>query len=258
MLPDFPPDRNLELFRHSLNFEFMNYRTGAHIPTNRPSRWRPPTILLFAASLMILSGVAAVAQPKLQLKRTKHDTFPLTIQLYGGYNGMSDPSEKLQDMFENTVQTSWGGLMMGARARTLLDTLVRPIWLGVDFHYHRSANRWLDKIPNVMFVSDSSRVRAEERLNTYGAQVFFGIDVVAGILLELGGGLQYYTGKTDIESPVLGLFQPVWVPVVMTAVNAPLLKYEHGSIDANFRFVKGFGDYGSFHIQSLLVFTFNF
>ena len=41
---------------------------------------------------------------------------------------MSTPDDKLQDRFENTNETNWGGFMAGATALVALDTIGIPIW----------------------------------------------------------------------------------------------------------------------------------
>lgn len=212
-------------------------------------------ILLCAFAAPFAEGIA---QPRFQLQRTKRETMPISVQLYGGYNGISDPSDRLQDLYENTSLTSWGGVMIGLKVRAAIDTVVRPVWAGIDLYYHRTAKRWLYDKPSVVYASDSSRVHADERLASYGFHLFGSFELFPAVCIELGGGFQYLHASNDIESPLLGLFEPVWVGTGMAGVDIALLRYEHGSINGNFRLVKGFGEYGSVHFQSLLAFTFSF
>ena len=182
----------------------------------------------------------------------------MMLQLFGGYNGMSDPSEKFQDQFENTIFTAWGGILVGIQGAMLIDTIGLPFWVGAEATYQRMGKRYLAQIPGVFYRSDSSKVEYDERVFAVGGQLYLMISVIERIHVQLGGGMQYLFGKTDVESEVMGLFQPAWVPTVMGALNLEMLRYEHGSIDANFRAMKGFGDYGSFQFQSALGFTFDF
>lgn len=221
----------------------------------RAPRAALPLLLLLA---LALPAMEAAAQPKFQLQRTKRVSTPVCVQLYGGYNGMSEPSDKLQDSYENTALTAWGGVMIGIKTRVAIDTLVLPIWGGLDLYYHRTVKRWLEDVRTVYYASDSSRVRADERLSSYGFHLYASIALFPTLYLEFGGGAQYLYARTDVDSEVHGLFQPVWVATGMAGLDITLLRYDHGGINGDFRLVKGFGEYGSLHFQSLLVFSFNF
>jgi hypothetical protein len=239
-----------------MRIEFMASARTLH------SRFRhaPAAVLLSLLVIALLLANPAYGQGRFRLKRTKSEAFPLTIQLYGGYNGMSHPSEQLQKDFE-TVNNAWGGVMLGVKTRVMIDTILRPFWIGLDLYYHSTAKRSLAAKHldySVYYASDSSQVNAYEYLNTYGAHLYFAIDVYKRVFIEFGGGVQYLVSNADITSDVVGLYSPVWIPTVMGGISAPLLRYDHGSIDAYLRITKGFGTYGSVHFQSLLEFTFNF
>jgi hypothetical protein len=230
------------------------------------SRYRPAVprafsreARLLALLLFLLPAADLLAQqPRFTLKRTKRETLPVSVVLFGGYNGMSVPPEKLLDEYGRGEETVWGGFMAGMKVRAIVDTVVRPIWGGIELYYHRSAKRRLYDKPWVMYASDSSRVQADEYLGAYGIHLVGTLELARWLLLELGGGMQYLHASTAVQSDVLGLFEPVWVPTVLAGVDLALLRYDHGSINANLRAVKGFGEYGSLHFQSLLAFTFNF
>jgi hypothetical protein len=228
--------------------------------SHRPFPRRAVLPILFVIGLMSVATQSGTAQGTFRLKRSKSQSFPLTIQLYGGYNSMNHPAEKLQKDFE-TVNNSWGGVMLGLKARMRLDTILRPVWFGIDMYYHGTAKRYLPakySDSSVYYASDHSPVNAWEYLYTLGGNLFFAIDVYKRIFIEFGGGMQYMISKADVTSDVVGLYKPVWIPVLMAGITVPLLRYEHGSIDAHIRFTKGSGEYGSLHFQSLLQFTFNF
>ena len=199
------------------------------------------------------------AQEGFRLKRTKRVSTPISIQIFGGYNGMSDPSEALQDMFENTNRTSWGGLMLGAQAAIEIDTVFGfSFWGGVEGYYHRLATRWLADKPDVGFPDSDELVQHTETLSAFGGNIFLAYGPLWIFTLQVGGGLQYLSGHVDTSIPINGLFQSQVVPVFLGAVNVRLLSYDHGSIDAIFRSFRGFGDYGSYQQQSLIGFTFLF
>jgi hypothetical protein len=215
---------------------------------------------VLAACLILAAGVAeqASAQPKFQLKRTKRETQPVTVRLYGGYNGMSEIAEPFQDRFENTFETEWGGLLMGIQGSVLIDTIGRPFWLGADVSSFRLAKRRLSVRRDVFYKNDSSAVDAIEQVSGLGIHAVLSIDVVRRIGLQLGVGVQYMTGSANVLSEVVGLFESRWIPSVYIGITFTALKYEHGSIDFDFRGMKGIDGYGSFQFQSALVFTFNF
>ena len=220
----------------------------------------PGLFALLALCFLLAGGAAeqASAQPKFQLKRTKRETMPVTVRLYGGYNGMSEIAEPFQDRFENTIETEWGGLLMGLQGSVLIDTIGRPFWLGVDVSSFRLAKRRLIKREDVYYRNDSTAVDAIEQVNGLGFHMILTIDVVPRIGLQLGAGVQYLSGSADVVSDVVGLFEPRWIPSVFAVVTVTALKYEHGSIDFDFRGMQGIDGYGSFQFQSMLVFTFNF
>jgi len=213
-----------------------------------------PSLLL----LLFCLSLGAAAQPRYKLKRTKTESIPVTARLYGGYNGMSDPSDKLQDQFENTLSTSWGGIMIGLQSLIHIDTIGLPLWAGLDVNYSLVSRRFLLQIPTVSYVSDGSRVYADERLYGVAIHGLFAIDIFKPLQLQFGGGMQYLASSYDVDSEIEGTFEPVWVPCVVLSGVFSLLEYDHGSIEANLRAVKGFEENGSFHFQSILAFTFDF
>ena len=208
--------------------------------------------------LLLASSSDAVAQPKFQIKRTKRESTPIAIRLFGGYNGVSDPSEKFQDRFENTVETLWGGLLAGVQGSVLVDTIGRPIWAGLELSHSRIAKRRMARHVGVYYKSDSSEVDKNEVVSAYAINVMVTIDVIKRVSVQLGGGAQYLYGTADVVSDVAGLFETRWIPAVFGALSLTALHYEHGSIDFDFRAMKGFGEYGCFQFQSLLCFTFDF
>ncbi len=220
------------------------------------SRLRYTACLLCAFSL--LPPVWASAQPKFQLQRTKKESTPFIMRLLGGYNGVAEPSDALQDLFENTQSTQWGGVMAAVQGLFPIDTVLVPISVGADLFYHRMIKRFLGRRPEVFYASDGSSVNADETVSGYGGNAILAMLFTPRLSLHLAAGALYIHGDADVESEVTGLFQPVWMFTAHAAVNYALLTYDHGSIDATFRFTRGFGVYGSFHLQSLLGFTFNF
>lgn len=219
----------------------------------------PSIIIALVIGLSFLIGTTDVlAQKRLELRRTQRKSNPVMVQLYAGYNGMSNPADTLQNLFINRDYIEWSGLMLGVQTLIPVDTLGLPMWIGLDFYYHRMAKRFLRTITTVFYKSDSSRVYGEERLGGYGANLLIAFDIISRFQLQLGGGIQYLDSEVNVESEVVGLFESQWIPSVAGSINIELLKYEHGSIDANFRVAKSFGTFGSIHFQSLLGFTFDF
>jgi hypothetical protein len=215
------------------------------------------TFYLLLVSVLILQAEHLAAQPKVRLIRTNKAGNPLKFQLYGGYNGMSTPDDKLQDMFENTNMTNWGGLISGLKVLMVLDTIGLPVWLGVHGYFQRTMKRSLYDAPGVHYPDSPNRVEAIEQVSAYGVEGLLAIGPFYRMTWEIGGGAQHLYSVVDHQTVILGVFQPVWLPTAMTAINFELLKYEHGSIDANFRFLKTFGEYKNFQFQSLFCITFN-
>lgn len=216
-----------------------------------------PCTLLF----VLLLNLNALAQPKLKLQRTTGKGVPIVVKIYSGYNGVSDPSDLLQDKFENTFSTTWGGVVLGLQIMMRIDTVGVPFGAGLDFSYQRMVNRNLAKRPEVRYVDSpdsTAEVKAEEELHAYMALLFVDFEVIPRINVQVGGGFQYLYAKSDVVGKVTGLFETTYVPVISGALCLKLLANEHGSINFDLRCVRGFGDYGSFHIQSLLAFNFNF
>ncbi len=206
------------------------------------------------------AGVEALAQPKFLLKRTKRETNPFFIQIYGGYNGVSDPAEVIQDRVRDVDGNTYGGVMLGLQAAFQLDTvLYRPLWLGGEFYYHRYVNRDLRGQPDVYYVDEpGSVVEYIEQLFAVGAQIFIAYDPIKRLQIQAGGGVQYLYPQVDIPTETEGLFEAHVIPTVFVGGKVVMLSYLQGSIDANIRLMKGFGEYGSIELQSLLGFTFNF
>ncbi len=211
-------------------------------------------LLVFAAFLV----TEAAAQSRFQLRRTKKESVPVNATLYAGYNGMTEPTDIMQDMFDHTNETSWGGVLIGLQGMYRLDTSFVPIWAGLDVYYNRIGKRWTMDKESVRFPDEPGLVDAVERVHGYGVNAVLGIGPVARIQLLLGGGIQYLTAQLDPALDVLGLFEAQIVPTVLVGGNVQLLVYDHGSIDYTARVLKGFGDYGATQFQSTLGFTFSF
>lgn len=219
-------------------------------------------LIFLLSALAVLTTAPSQAQESFRLKRTKKESTPINLQLLAGYNGMSEPSEFYQDRFENTNLTAIGGLAIGLQGMIELDTLLTQIWLGADVTYFRMYKRALYDDPGVYFVGEpesGGTVDAIEALWGVGANAFVAIGPVWKFSLLLGGGMQFHDASIDKNLPLEGsLTEDRFIPVAMAAINIILLDYDHGSIDAQLRGVKGFGEYGSVHLQSMLGFTFAF
>jgi hypothetical protein len=212
--------------------------------------------------LLLTGGFATqqlLAQDGFRLKRTKKESTPINAQVYAGYNGLSDPADIIQDFYEQSNLTSLGGVAMGLQGMFELDTLLTQVWLGADVSYYRMAKRWLMDDPEVHYAGETARVDAVERLWGMGANLIVAIGPVWRITLMFGPGAQYQDAQVDSDLQIEGnLYEDRVIATALGAANFQLLTYEHGSIDANFRGLWGFGDYGSFQFQSLLGFTFKF
>ncbi len=213
---------------------------------------------LLGCILLLLSVQDAGAQARLKLKRTNDTKIPWYILLYGGYNGMSEPSEQLQDMFENTVKTSWGGVIMAAQGLVQIDTLWRPLLGGVEVYYQRMVSRHLAKREEVHYPDDTTPVESIETLWAWGVQAIIAWDVHENAQIGVGGGFQHIYSQSDVEGKVTGLMQPVTFPTVSGQFIWRLLKYDHGSINGFFRVMKGFGEWGSIEFHSAVLFSFDF
>jgi hypothetical protein len=219
----------------------------------------PTIFVIFALVLSLALPHAIQAQNSFRLKRTKKESTPINVALMAGYNGISEPAEILQDRFENTNLTSIGGPAFCLQAMIELDTLLVRIWAGAEGSYYRMMKRALYDDPGVHYVGEEGPVDAIESLWGIGANAFLAFGPVAHITIILGGGMQYQDARIDKQLPIEGtLTEDQVIPVAFAAVNVILLEYDHGSIDAQFRGLKGFGDYGNIHFQSMLAFTFNF
>ncbi len=221
------------------------------------------SISVMAPLIMLLFvGITADslhAQSGFRLKRTKKESIPISAQVYAGYNGMSDPANKLQDLYEGSRLTSLGGLAVGVQAMIELDTLLTQVWLGADVSYYRMAKRWLADDPEVVYPGEDIRVDAVERLWGAGANLIVGIGPIWRFTIKGGPGFQYHIPSIDSELQIEGnIYESRFIPTALASFEFQLLTYDHGSIDTKFRGIWGFGDYGSFQFQSLIGFTFNF
>lgn len=210
------------------------------------------------AFVLLLLPALAAAQPRFQLRRTTQQSSPFMVRLFAGYNGVTEPSDALQDMIENTWNTSWGGLMLGLQGGVVVDTIGIPVLVGGEVYYHRMAKRYLGVVPGTFYTSDSSRVSLDEYIGGYGAQLLLILEPFPRTHIMFGAGLLYLNGSVETESEITGLFPDIWMGTVSASLAYALLKYDQGSIDAMFRLTKGFGTYGSLQFQSLLNFTFLF
>jgi len=210
-------------------------------------------------SLGVLASAGLEAQTRFQLKRTKRESIPISVQLYGGYNGISDPAEILQDEFINQHDQSWGGVIIGLQCFVALDSVGLPFWIGGEIYFNRVASHNMRNFPGTIFYkSDRSPVDALETVFGYGGTLLIQIDLLRRFALQVGGGYVYLVGQSDVPSEVIGLFPSTWTPTVVAGINFEMLKYAHGSIDANLRAMQCFGIYNNFLFQSLLGFTFDF
>ncbi len=244
---------------HTLNASPERLRR-APVPALRPRLHvhAAASILILLLACLLVSDAAAQSKPRFQIKRTKRDSLPVRAQLYGGYNGMSHPSDKMQDMFEGSGMTSWSGVMLGMQVSVPIDTLFIPVWIGVDGHYQRLGKRNM-RSKGVVTKSDGLPIPSTiETAQSWGGSLLIGFDLFPRFTLLLGGGPSFYSSTHDAISEVIGDFQDVTVWTVTGAVNYSILRYEHGSIDTQFRAHQGFGEWGNFQVESLLGFTFNF
>ncbi|MBE0645909.1 MAG: hypothetical protein IH600_17645 [Bacteroidetes bacterium] len=217
------------------------------------------SFIVIALVLSLALPDAMYAQNSFRLKRTKKESIPINVALMAGYNGMSEPADILQDKFENTNLTSIGGLALGLQAMIELDTVLVRIWVGAEGGYYRMMKRALYDDPGVHYIGEEGPVEAIESLWGIGANAFVAFGPVAQMTLLLGGGMQYQDARLDKQLPIEGtLTEDRIIPVALAALNVMLLEYDHGSIDAQLRGLKGFGDYGNIQFQSMLAFTFNF
>lgn len=219
------------------------------------------TLFLVLAALLG-TFLPAQAQNPFQLKRTKKESVPINVQILAGYNGMSDPAEFYQDRFENTNLTAIGGVAFGLLGMIELDTIISQVWVGADVRYFRLYKRALYDDPGVYFVGEpesGGTVDAIEALWALEANAFVAFGPVWKFTVLFGGGAQYHDASVDRDFALEGsLTEDRFIPVATAGLNVILLAYDHGSIDAHFRAVKGFGEYGSFHVLSMLGFTFAF
>jgi hypothetical protein len=217
------------------------------------------TIFFYILLLGILSFCTkeVAAQPKVRLVRTNKQSLPIKVQLYGGYNGMSTPDDRLQDIFENTYMTNWGGIMTGLKALVTIDTLGLPFWAGFNAYYQRAMKRSLSDAPGVRYPDSPTPVRGIETVFSYGIEGVLAFGPFSRCTIEIGAGGQYLQPSVDNQTVIIGLFKQRWLTTAMAALNVSLLTYEHGSIDANLRFLRTFGDFNNFQFQSLFCFTFN-
>jgi hypothetical protein len=213
-------------------------------------------VVISALALLICSDVAA--QGRFQLRRTQVEGIPINVSIIAGYNGLNEVADLIQDAFDHTVLTTHGGVMLGLRGTIRIDTMFLPIWVGAESYYHRMSKRWTKDKPEVRWPDEEGRVDAVETMGAYGGNVLFVFGPVSGIAVVLGAGLQYLDSVIDIGEGPLGGFGSHYVGTAVAGLDFILLSYEHGSIDLQFRGMKGFGRYGSFHVQSLLGFTFSF
>ena len=247
----------LILIRERTYFEEMEYLSASsnHVPVPA-ARHRHPVLLALLVAFCL--PAISIAQPKFQLKRTTREATPFMVRLYGGYNGMTEPSDALQDKIEGTIATSWGGLQVGLQLAVIIDTIGVPFWLGGEVSNQRIGKRHLAKRTDVFYSSDSTAVGKDEYIGGFGMQFLLFIDPFQRTQIILGCGALYFSGRVDSESDVTGLIPEIWMGTATAGISYAIFKYEHGSIDTYFRLTKGFGTFGSLHFQSLLCFTFAF
>ncbi|MCB2206481.1 hypothetical protein KQI65_17180 [bacterium] len=219
------------------------------------------TSLLLLTLLFLFGSITNVfaQEDGFRLKRTKKENVPINVQVLAGYNSMNNPADVLQDMYDGTNLTSAGGFATGLQGMVELDTLGLRVWLGAEVTYYRVYKRWLAEDPEVYYPGEDTDVDAVETLWGLGANAILAVGPFSRFTLIFGPGVQYLYGRIDKELTIEGnIFEAQIVPTMLGSVNFQLLRYEHGSIDANFRGLWGFGEYGSFQFQSLIGFTFNF
>jgi hypothetical protein len=210
--------------------------------------------------IILIGSSAVIAQPRFILKRTNKESTPVFVQILGGYNGVSDPAEAIQIRVRDIDGNTYGGVMMGIQVAMTLDSMFRqPLWFGTEVYYHRFVDRDLSAQSDVFYPDEPELpVKYIEVLHSVGAQLFFAYNIVRRFQLQLGGGVQYMYTQVSIPTDVSGLFEPQVIPTASVMGRFILLEYDHGSIDVNIRGMQGFGEYGSFEVQSLLGFTFRF
>lgn len=214
---------------------------------------------LFVLLLLFGHTSDVSAQDGFRLKRTKKETVPITAAVLAGYNGLSTPADRIQDLFEHSNLTSLGGVAVGLQGMVELDTILTQIWVGAEVSYYRMAKRWLADDPEVYYPGEDIRVDAVETLWGLGANLIFAIGPVSRFTLIFGPGVQFHDGRIDKELRIEGrIYEDRVIPTALGSINFQLLRYDHGSIDANFRGLWGFGEYGSFQFQSMLGFAFHF
>ena len=104
-----------------------------------------------------------------------------------------------------------------------------------------------------------SDIPVGERLWGAGANLIFGLGPIWRITIQGGPGFQYHDPRIDSDLQIEGnIYESKFIPTALLSFGFQLLKYDHGSIDAKFRNIWGFGDYGSYQFQSMMGFTFNF
>ena len=194
------------------------------------------TAVVIGILLAGLCSESLYAQSSFRLKRTKKESIPITAQVYAGYNGMSDPADKLQDIYEGSSLTSLGGLAVGVQAMIEIDTVLTRIWIGADVSYYRMAKRWLADDPEVVYPGEDIRVDAVERLWGAGANLIFGLGPIWRITIQGGPGFQYHDPRIDSDLQIEGnVYESKFIPTALLSFGFQLLKYDHGSIDAKFR-----------------------
>ena len=210
--------------------------------------------------LLLFLTMNLTAQDGFRLKRTKKESTPFNAQVLVGYNALSTPADNIQDMFENSNLTSLGGVGVALQGMVELDTIVTRVWLGAEVSYYRMAKRWLADDPLVRYTDeDTTTVDAVETVWGLGGNLLMAIGPFARLTLIFGPGVQYQIARVDKDLPIEGnLYENRVIPTALASVNLQLLNYDHGSIDANFRGLWGFGEWGSFQYQSFLGFTFSF
>jgi len=226
--------------------------------------------LALLCAMLFTAGGELAAQPQFILKRTKREGIPLFFQLFAGYNWVNAQGKGLEEDIFDYDENTYGGVLIGLQAALNFDSLARkPLWIGVEVNYKRIVDRHLAAEPDVYYQgfdppsAGGPKVNYIEQVYALNSNLFVAYDLHPNFQLQAGGGVQFFMPnaelpETGLLGEVMGLLESTVYPTVFGAANVTLLSYDHGGINGNIRAVQGLHDYGSFEVQFLLGFMFNF
>jgi len=199
--------------------------------------------------LLLFTGPVSAQQEN---KKPLRNTTAITV--FGGY-GTVDPSNRVRQTYDNSKETSYGGLHLGAQLMFAAPGIWDRLAIGGEVSYQRVAKKYIGEAIQI-----TNPYRGEfdvfEKLEGISMLVFGDVKPLSFLHLQFGGGGIILTAWTDADN-VKKDFSTYLDPIVQTAaiIAIPLSK-DGITLDLHLRWVKEFGHAPNSMIQFALGFGF--